>query len=517
MKLKPYITISNFLKTVFLLFSLNAFSQKEETLARYPVDPIEDLDPNDDGGNGGNDDNGGNDYTPTPIRYKDNIYSPSQIVPQYNLYYGSYALANHHLFLDYYSSANPLPNRPAVFLLYGGGFTNGYKYQMLTTAYRFANKGYAVFAIDYRLLGSTNLTETGGINYNVICNNGQFNDMAWYWAMQDLNAAIKAIAFNKNSFKIDPNKIFLYGESAGAISALQLTYTTQQEVYDTFPSVNFNNYPFLGNLDNTTYPPAKSQTYTILGVASVAGALTRGHYLASNETTPAVMLHSPCDTLVPYDDDENGLGAIFNFPCQGTFYGSRYIYDEMESWNTAPAHKLYIDCGKNTENDHDLDVGVITNFTEYKVPAFFYDILYNNSQSSGIEPLGATTYCNDNDDFWCNGSSGNRIAENSKENQRQQDNFEALVEKMSSETKTEIIVHPNPTKGTASLNLGLWQGESITVNLFEPKGSLISSNIVTVKNSNQKHTIDLLNVTQGIYFIKIESSKGTQVSKLIKQ
>jgi len=462
-----------------------------------------------------------------PDLYKETIYSLGQISIQRNIHYSYYLdpLTNRPLVLDYYTANESCTNRPLIVLVHGGGFASGYKEQLINEAIAFARKGYAVFTIDYRLMGNplgVN-SDPPNVNTTTICHGGAFNDMAWYWAMQDLNAAIKHITYFKDLYRIDPNKVFLFGNSAGAITALQLAYTTEQEVFDTFPGVDFNAHWFLGNLDLTTHPLFRSQTYTIKGVAAVSGALQRNHYLDANETVPVIMLHNPCDILVNYNVGNNGLGNIFGVPCNSTFYGSKYIYDQMETWTTSPAHELYADCDLPAGIEHGLNSYTYFNsFVNNKIGPFFHKILNNQTSTSVLTPLNTNNYCDSN--LMCSIQGKISNANSNDDSVEQSLNFKDLVERMATEypnkkitSDEEILIYPNPTNNQTNIHLGFWKGEKVTIQLYSTLGKLVLSSEVFVENSNQETTIDLSNNTNGIYLVKIISKAGVKSSKIIKR
>jgi len=336
-----------------------------------------------------------------PKRYSDIIYEPSEIRVINDITYSYYKdpLTNRSLTLDYYSAVETCADRPFIVMVHGGGFSDGNKYELFKDAIELARRGYAVFTINYRLMGNPLGVIPSIINTTTLCHEGKFNDISWYWAMQDINAAIKHIAYHKNKYKIDPNNTFIYGGSAGAIATMQLAYASEQEVFNAFPNVNFDSIWFLGGLDKTTHPSFKSQSYKIKGIATAYGAVMRSHFIDKNETVPIIMLHNACDLLVPYNVANNRLGSIFNTPCNATFYGSRFIYDKMEeSEKTSPVHKLYVDCAK-TKDGNLFNHGIFPhnsfpNFLHIKTPDFFSKILKNQNVSNKIDLISnMESYC----------------------------------------------------------------------------------------------------------------------------
>ena len=100
---------------------------------------------------------------------------------------------------------------PAVVLVHGGGFTGGSKGGYTGNLARsLAAAGYAVFDINYRLLGDLGP--------------GATLDQAMTAAQQDLGRAVDHVVADAARYGIDPNRVAVGGGSAGAITALLASY-----------------------------------------------------------------------------------------------------------------------------------------------------------------------------------------------------------------------------------------------------------------------------------------------------
>jgi acetyl esterase/lipase len=100
---------------------------------------------------------------------------------------------------------------PAIVLLHGGGFTGGAKGGYTgELARHLAQKGYAAFDIDYRLMGDLGP--------------GATLPQAMKAAQEDLDRAVKHVVANSRNYGIDPNRLAVGGGSAGAITALLAAY-----------------------------------------------------------------------------------------------------------------------------------------------------------------------------------------------------------------------------------------------------------------------------------------------------
>lgn len=127
-----------------------------------------------------------------------------------------------NLNLDLYqpiSSDTVLGPRPLLLLIHGGAFYNGDKkdkgYPELGNY--FAERGYVVASVNYRL---------GFWPFS------QSVDRAGYRAVQDVNAAVRYLLKNKEQYKIDTDNIFVAGSSAGAITALNVAFMSNEYIPD---------------------------------------------------------------------------------------------------------------------------------------------------------------------------------------------------------------------------------------------------------------------------------------------
>ena len=95
--------------------------------------------------------------------------------------------------------------QPAVVLLHAGGFSRGVKNGsfMREEATYFAQHGFIAVAIDYRLEAASFLPEDGAVHD----------------AITDTKAAVRWLRRNKQLYGVDPERIAVWGASAGGIIA----------------------------------------------------------------------------------------------------------------------------------------------------------------------------------------------------------------------------------------------------------------------------------------------------------
>ena len=118
---------------------------------------------------------------------------------------GLYAtVGGQKLYLDIYrpdQQTHPGP-WPAVFMMHGGGFTLGKRSDGRNWDRWFAQRGYAVFDVDYRLAPP----------------------ISWNRAAPDVACAMAWVQGHAETLHVIPNRTLIVGQSAGASLALQVAY-----------------------------------------------------------------------------------------------------------------------------------------------------------------------------------------------------------------------------------------------------------------------------------------------------
>ncbi|NIA13273.1 MAG: carboxylesterase family protein [Nitrospiraceae bacterium] len=130
------------------------------------------------------------------------------------------------LLLDVYEPVEKSAARPALLLVHGGSFTEGgkEKEEIVEFARYFAQRGYVSFAMSYRLDGD-HPPAPGGLGDLPLI-------PAIHAAIVDVKAAARFIRANADAYGVDPDRIALLGESAGAIAAVP-TAITNADAYST--------------------------------------------------------------------------------------------------------------------------------------------------------------------------------------------------------------------------------------------------------------------------------------------
>ena len=188
--------------------------------------------------------------------------------------------------LDLYLPMNDtMQQRPLVMLAHGGSFYFGSKDDQSITHWcrHLASMGYVAASIDYRL---GFLPTTAGIG------------RAGYRAVQDAHAAMRYLVEHREDYGIDTAMIFVGGCSAGAITALNLAYMTN----DTRPEYTRKHHrqQDLGAIDTCGNDIRTS--FTIKGIVDMWGALSDTTMMQGHKV-PVIAFHGDADNVVPYGYD----------------------------------------------------------------------------------------------------------------------------------------------------------------------------------------------------------------------
>jgi predicted esterase len=220
-----------------------------------------------------------------PVRYRDPVFNAVTVTS--NMTYGSAVnLENKTVTLQldmYQPTGDTVTARPAIVWVHGGSFCCGSKTspELVDEATTFAKEGYVNVSIDYRL-------ESPGCSGS-LSNCGS----AIQEATADAQTAVRFLRTKATSYRIDPNRIAIGGSSAGAITALNVGYSSSAD------------------------PTAKVRAAVSLSGAQLGvGTITAGD-------APALDFHCTTDPLVPYQWSVNTINAA---KAQG-------LDAFLESWN----------------------------------------------------------------------------------------------------------------------------------------------------------------------------------------
>ena len=183
--------------------------------------------------------------------------------------------------------------RPLLLMMHGGSFFIGHKEEPGQAGWcrYFASLGYVAVSIDYRL------------GYHA--RKSEFSE-AEYRALEDADAALDYL-LRREDLRIDPDRIFVAGTSAGAITALNLAFG----LYGGKPMERVN--------------PLRDKDFRIRAVANLWGAV---HDLSVLENASVAILsfQSEKDPMVPYDYGYpmGKAGRLISEP----MFGTHAIYEK---------------------------------------------------------------------------------------------------------------------------------------------------------------------------------------------
>ena len=193
-------------------------------------------------------------------------------------------LRNLDLYLDvYYPKGDTLAKRPLVMLIHGGAFYYGSRKDITTKAFcsHLASLGYVTASIDYRIGFQPS---KDGI------------ERAGYRAIQDAHAAMRFLVANQDGLGIDTSMLIVGGCSAGGITALGLTFMTNETRPESTHASGLKDD--LGDIE--TCGNAIDVPFSIKCVADMWGAMPSLEML-EGRNVPIVAFHGNMDNIVPYD------------------------------------------------------------------------------------------------------------------------------------------------------------------------------------------------------------------------
>ncbi len=188
---------------------------------------------------------------------------------------------------------------PAILCIHGGGWQAGDKKEFLGAIFSLAQQGYVAATVNYRLVP----------------------DAHFPCQIQDVKTAVRYLRSRAGELHIDPNRIGVFGGSAGGHLALLLGTTGAQD----FPPVG--EYPSLssavqavvslaGPTDLTQSFPAASEGLVtgLIGKsrAEASGAYEQASPLhhVSATSAPVLTIHGTKDELVPYPQSTALVAAL---------------------------------------------------------------------------------------------------------------------------------------------------------------------------------------------------------------
>tara|TARA_B100001250_G_scaffold129314_1_gene110144 strand:- start:843 stop:1976 length:1134 start_codon:yes stop_codon:yes gene_type:complete len=216
--------------------------------------------------------------------------------------------------MDIYEPADDtLSARPAIIFIHTGAFFSGHNEldDVVDLSIASAKRGYVSFNINYRL-GLNVLSTYSG-------------ERAVYRGMQDASAAVRHIREFHEEYNIDPNKIFIWGTSAGSFVGLHLAYSQDDERPQS--TYGTGSDPDLGCIDCSGNDFIQNSKPNAL--ISCWGAIGDLNWIDSEDDIPTLMFHGTADPIVPFN---SGFPFTIDIALP-VVYGSNLIYQRLQDLN----------------------------------------------------------------------------------------------------------------------------------------------------------------------------------------
>jgi len=388
-------------------------------------------------------------------RYDSEIFP--NVTTTSDVIYGSNADLNGStvsLTMDIYQPTGDVATqRPLIIFAHGGSFIGGSKTDAdeVTLATRFAKRGYVTASIYYRL----------GMGFPI----NQANAQKAVWrAVQDMKAAVRFFrkdAATTNTYKIDPNYVFVGGYSAGAFTAVHYAYLDQPSEIPTAIDTNL-----LGGLQGNSGNPGYSTA--INGVLNFAGAIGDTLWMHAGDK-PMVTAQGNNDGTVPYCKATISVSGFPIMPVNGG--GSMHI----RCYNVGiynPIHTYY-------GQDHPASVSASAPNNIDTTIILASDFVY---KQLGCTPVNTAIYTNNQTCTSTLTGIGNTIVLNDE----------------------NVSVFPNPASENLTLILKNVKGNKFSVQIFDITGREVKK----IAFSEKDIIITRNNIQNGFYFLKMTSDAG---------
>ncbi len=182
--------------------------------------------------------------------------------------------------------------RPLIILAHGGSFYGGDKAQdptVVSLCNNFAKRGYVTASINYRLGDAISMYLDSTYAVTTVLK-----------ALSDGKSAVRFFrkdAATTNTYKINPNIIFVGGNSAGAVLYMHSIYVDSLgELTPYLQTIINQNGGFEGNSGNDGY------SSEVQALINCAGGINVPEFVGPN-SKPSVNFHGTADNTVPYQCD----------------------------------------------------------------------------------------------------------------------------------------------------------------------------------------------------------------------
>ncbi|MCC7030749.1 MAG: alpha/beta hydrolase fold domain-containing protein [Chitinophagaceae bacterium] len=403
-------------------------------------------------------------------------YSDISIEHDTGLVYGSnlnYQGVPQNLTLDiHYPNLliDPLPLRPVIVLLHGGGLTGGSKSDLSVYCNKLARAGYVAVSMDYRL-GWNQLGAGGTCGGDI----QQFR-YAVYRALQDAHAGLRFLVHQAANYRIDTGYIFLAGQSEGGMTAMNVAYMNQPEANLLLPGA----FADLGPIDsagNNFFEP-----FSLKGIFNWCGAIADTGIIQNDTPIPLLSIHGLLDSVMPVE-----LGTYLN--CQNAnnpypvMYGPKSIYQRMKNQG------ICSEANYDANGEHCFFPSLEPNiYIPAKFTCFFKNLLCGNCTTE------------------------------SKVSYNQKNCAEAAPAGVNEQTESMLMaLYPNPAKDHLDFTIRLAAACELGIKVMDLTGKTVAE-LPDVKRPAGNCQLSVpLDLCPGLYIVKLQAGDHTIVRKITIQ
>ena len=205
--------------------------------------------------------------------------------------------------VDVYRPKDAPPNRPALVIVHGGGFTGGSRKQerLVEFARFFTSRGWVCISIDYRLARNRGSVPQawGEFVVNNVPQERRNQALAMYPAARDTKAGIRWLYSKAAEFRINTNYVTVMGGSAGAALSIMAGVTNPEDFRDELTIEQ----------DETLTSAHLDQPSDVVAILDYWGGPTHmtllegayGHERFDQDDAPINIVHGTADPTVPFE------------------------------------------------------------------------------------------------------------------------------------------------------------------------------------------------------------------------